>query len=195
MKKIPTVFERVFENGKLVSITPVVRNDLLLAFEHGDATIKWDGSCVAIIKGELYKRFDFKPGRVLPENAIPCQDAPDEVTGHFPHWVKCDRDNKSDKWFWNAYDDYAAMHDFIPDGTYEAIGKSFNGNPYGYTFNTLIRHGLASVSVERSFIGIRDYLKNNPGNEGLVFWYDGKPVCKIKRTDFGYSWNNKGGNQ
>lgn len=24
--------------------------------------------------------------------------------------------------------------------------------------------------------------------EGLVFWLDGEPVCKIKRTDFGLEW-------
>lgn len=24
--------------------------------------------------------------------------------------------------------------------------------------------------------------------EGIVFWKDGQPQCKIKRTDFGFSW-------
>jgi hypothetical protein len=24
-----------------------------------------------------------------------------------------------------------------------------------------------------------------------VFWLDGEPVCKIKRSDFGLSWNTK----
>ena len=27
--------------------------------------------------------------------------------------------------------------------------------------------------------------------EGLVFWKDGKPRCKIKRTDFGFEWNGR----
>ena len=25
--------------------------------------------------------------------------------------------------------------------------------------------------------------------EGIVFWKDGEPKCKIKRSDFGYEWN------
>ena len=24
--------------------------------------------------------------------------------------------------------------------------------------------------------------------EGLVFWKDGEPQCKIKRSDFGFEW-------
>lgn len=24
--------------------------------------------------------------------------------------------------------------------------------------------------------------------EGLVFWFNGEPICKIKRTDFGFDW-------
>ena len=28
--------------------------------------------------------------------------------------------------------------------------------------------------------------------EGLVFWKDGSPQCKIKRSDFGFEWPVKG---
>lgn len=31
------------------------------------------------------------------------------------------------------------------------------------------------------------WLVNND-QEGLVFWLNGEPVCKIKRTDFGFKW-------
>ena len=27
---------------------------------------------------------------------------------------------------------------------------------------------------------------------GIDFWLDGEPVCKIKRTDFGFDWPIKG---
>lgn len=27
--------------------------------------------------------------------------------------------------------------------------------------------------------------------EGIVFWKDGEPKCKIKRSDFGFPWNSK----
>lgn len=33
----------------------------------------------------------------------------------------------------------------------------------------------------------RDYLKDHEV-EGIVFWLNDQPVCKIKRTDFGLPW-------
>ncbi len=54
-------------------------------------------------------------------------------------------------------------------------------------WDLLILHGHAVVEVERSFEGIRDWLKENKV-EGIVFWKDGEPQCKIKRSDFGFEW-------
>ena len=75
----------------------------------------------------------------------------------------------------------------MEDGTYEAIGLHFHGNPYKLKVDTLVRHGFDFIIVERTFEGIRDYLKQHK-IEGIVFWKDGKPWCKIKRTDFGFEW-------
>ena len=58
--------------------------------------------------------------------------------------------------------------------------------------DTLIRHGTMRVQVHRSFEGIREYLRNNV-IEGLVFWKNGEPMCKIKRSDFGFEWPVKEG--
>lgn len=184
MKKIPTVFVREYKDHKVVGIKNEFTSEKTkYAFEHGTATVKWDGSCCAIIDGELYKRYDAKKGRTPPEGAIPCCPA-DPVTGHHPYWVKCDRGNPSDKWFWAAYDTI-----LIPiDGTYEAIGKHFNGNPYLFSFDKLVPHGRHFLFVERTFEGVKDYLKVS-NLEGIVFWMGGEPVAKIKRSDFGYPWN------
>ena len=46
---------------------------------------------------------------------------------------------------------------------------------------------MAMVEVERTFEGIRKYLEEH-NIEGLVFWKDGHPACKIKRSDFGFAW-------
>ena len=190
MKKIPTLFERVYENHKVVDILPKVTEGMewVLAGE-GIATVKWDGSCCAIIDGELYKRYDAKKGKNPPEGAIPCCD-PDPVTGHWPHWVKCDRSNPSDRWFFAAYD-YSMLltldGQLLSDATYEAVGKHFNGNPYNLKDDRLIRHGITRDNVERSFEGIKHYLETHK-HEGIVFWKDGEPKCKIKRTDFGFPW-------
>ena len=187
MKKIPTLFLREFENHKVVRVHPVITEGCEEAYLYGDATVKMDGSCCAIIEGKLYKRYDTKKGRKVPEGAIPCQNEPDPVTGHFPFWVECDRDNPADKWFFKAFDDTTKYCGFLADGTYEAVGKHFNGNPYNFDIDTLYRHGNYIAFVERTYSGVFLWLSTHK-EEGLVFWYDGKPVCKIKRTDFGLEW-------
>ena len=205
MKKIPTLFVRKFENGKVVGITPEVTPGCEWVLNgEGTATVKYDGSCCAIINGEFYKRYDAKKGKPIPEGAIKCQEEPDPVTGHMPCWVKVDRNNPADKWFVAAYERTLEMiglpcndlDDFI-DGTYEAVGKHFQGNPYGYEDDILVLHGERNVDVEfwnnkpeRTFEGLREYLSTHY-IEGLVFWKDGEPKCKIKRTDYGIEWPNK----
>lgn len=187
MKKIPTLFERVFANHEVVDITQKVTPGMEWVLEgKGVATVKFDGSCCAIIGGEFYKRYDAKKSKKPPEGAIPCCD-PDAITGHWPHWVKVDRNNPADRWFVYALEHTPLSRDC--DGTYEAIGLHFNGNPYNMLEDTLIPHGHHFVDVERTYEGIRNFLENNY-IEGIVFWKDGEPKCKIKRSDFGFAWNN-----
>ena len=190
MKKIPTMFERVFENRRVVGIKDIITSGCEEAFKNGIATIKIDGSCCAIINGAFYKRYDAKKGKTPPKYAIPCCD-PDLVTGHWPHWVRVETNNKSDKWFIEAYS-WCEEHDRIPDdGTYEAFGKHFNGNPYNLNDDRLIKHGVLGVKVERDFESVKKWLETHK-HEGLVFWLNGEPICKIKRTDFGFDWPVKG---
>lgn len=196
MKKIPTLFKRVFEGHKIVGITPEVTEGCEDALtDKTVATIKYDGSCCAIIDGVFYKRYDAKKGKKPPEGAIPCCE-PDPVTGHWPHWVAVDFMNPADKWFTAALNDYGLnpLKNFgIGTSTYEAIGKHFNGNPYGIDYDTLVPHGFVCASVDRSFHGIKTFLEQNIV-EGLVFWKDGEPLCKIKRSDFGLPWGKKNEN-
>lgn len=186
MKKIPTLFEREFENHRIVKVLPKVREDLAWVLKgDGIATVKWDGACCAVFHGDFYKRYDAKHGKPIPANAIKCQPRADLVTGHLPCWVLCDRTNPADKWFWAAFDSM----DLIQNRTYEAIGPHFQGNPYGLTTDCLKPHGEDVIVVERSFEGIRSYLESHM-IEGIVFWKDGDPQCKIKRSDFGFPWPN-----
>jgi hypothetical protein len=191
MKKIPTLFERVYNEHKVVDVLPNITKGCEDAFLCGKATIKFDGSCCAIINGEFYKRYDAKNGKPIPEGAIKCQEEADPITGHLPCWVKCDKNNSSDKWFWNAYDNTEELAVDVVDGTYEAVGKHFQGNPYNYEKDYLIKHGESEVEVVRTFDGVKEFLTNNI-LEGIVFWYNNEPVCKIKRTDFGLEWPVKG---
>lgn len=189
MKKIPTLFEREFlPKHKVIAKPNVVKGFEWVLEGAGDATVKYDGSCCAVIDGVFYKRYDAK-GKNIPTGAIKCQDEPDPITGHFPCWVECSRTNPADKWFWNAFDNTNE----IADGTYEAIGKHFQGNPYNMGTDYLIRHGQTIIQLaDRSFQGIKQYLtekaNNGDGIEGFVFWKDGVPQCKIKSSDFGIDW-------
>ena len=183
MKKIPTLFERRYENHRVVETLPNVTPGMEWVLEgEGDATIKIDGSCCAIIGGIFYRRYDAKAGKKPPAGGIPCCD-PDPITGHWPHWDPGDPLAPADNWYAEAYRNSLSL----ADGTYEAIGPHFQGNPHRWKVDTLIRHGTMRVQVHRSFEGIREYLRNNP-IEGLVFWRDGEPQCKIKRSDFGFEW-------
>ena len=140
MKKIPTLFKREFENHRVVKVLPEVTEGFEWVLNgDGIATVKYDGSCCAIINGELFKRFDAKKGRKIPEGAIPCCE-PDTVTGHHPHWVKVDESNPADKWFVKALGGDPPR--FYENGTYEAVGKHFNGNPYNIETDYLEKHGV-----------------------------------------------------
>ena len=188
MQKIPTLFEREFANHRVVGISDKVTPGLEWVLEgEGVATVKYDGSCCAIIDGVFYKRYDAKKGKKPPEGAIPCCD-PDPVTGHWPHWVQVDYKRPEDKWLWHAYEMVVnGLFEPLEDGTFEAVGPHFQGNPYDLMSDSLWRHGNRIITVERSFEGIRKYLQNVE-IEGIVFWKDGEPKCKIKRSDFGFEW-------
>lgn len=193
MKKIPTVFVREYEDNKVVGISDTFTSELTKkAFLEGDATIKWDGACCAIIDGEFYRRYDAKQGKTPPAGAIPCCEA-DPITGHHPHWVKVDENNSDDKWFVEAYKNTLAGAGElgVGDGTYEAVGKHFRDNPYGFTADLLIKHGIDIFeNLPRTVEDIRSFLEN-VYVEGIVFWLDGEPIAKIKRRDFGLDWNKR----
>lgn len=189
MKKIPTLFERQFENHKVVGITPNVHEGMEWVLRgEGVATEKIDGSCCAYFDGKYYKRYDAKKGKRPPEGAIPCCE-PDPITGHHPHWVELDPNNPADKWFVEAFKNTIDQGFALQNGTYEAIGPHFQGNPYGLTKDVAERHGAIVIDVPHSFEGIKQYLSEN-NIEGIVFWKDGEPKCKIKRSDFGFYWGN-----
>ena len=185
MKKIPTLFERLYQNNRVVGIVSNITPGCEKAFLEGVATVKFDGSCCAIIDGVFYKRYDAKNGKTPPDGAIPCCD-PDPITGHHPHWVPVDKNNPGDKWFIEAIDNTFISYKGI-NRTFEAVGPHFQGNPHNLEKDQLIPHGEMRVEIKRTFDDIFNYLRVNLV-EGLVFWYENEPVCKIKRTDFGFQW-------
>jgi hypothetical protein len=182
MKKISTLFKKDPNDlGRVINeIDP--QNEWV--FEPGVMpTRKYDGSACAIINGELYKRYDVKKGKAVPEGAIPCQD-PDGVTGHWPHWLKCDRNKPEDQWFFEGFDD---REGFAEDGTYELCGPKIQGNTESFSGNVLVKHGqhiLHGLLYPMTFENLRNYLEF-VNIEGIVFHHPDGRMCKLRKSDFG----------
>lgn len=195
MKKIPCLLQREFYSNhefKLLEdkITPGC--EWVLNGE-GVATEKFDGTACMILNGELYKRYDAKKGKQPPKGAIPCQE-PDPITGHYPHWVKVERNKPEDKWYIEAWDrlcNASMLYDkYIIDDTYELCGPHFQSNPYNLDFDVFYRHGDKVLKdVPRDIQGIKKYLEEHY-IEGIVFHRcnETKDMCKIRRKDFGFEW-------
>lgn len=190
IKKIPTLFKRLFDDGGVYDVLNEVTPGLewVLAGE-GEATEKVDGTAVAKIGGVWYKRFDAKKGRRIQPGSIACIPSADPITGHWPHWTPADLSNPSNRWLAAAIENTPWVS---ADGTYELVGKHIRGNPYGLDADFLEPHGRIKIKdCPRDFWGIREYLRAHE-IEGIVWWRDGEPRCKIKRSDFGFEWPVEG---
>ena len=182
MKKISTLFEK--DPKDLGRVTSIINKENAWVFEgEAIATRKFDGTSVAIIDGELFKRFDAKKGRKIPDGAIPCQEA-DSKSGHHPHWVKCDRDKNEDQFFFEGFDSLT----ILLDGTYELCGPKVQGNPERFETHQLIKHGSEIIDLgSLTFEDLKAFLISDETDmEGIVFHHkvDGR-MCKLRKSDFG----------
>ncbi len=182
MKKISTLYKK--DRNDLSKVTNEINPENQWVFDgDGIATRKFDGTACAIINGEIYKRYDVKKGRQVPKGAIPCQE-PDEISGHHPHWLKCERNKPEDKFFFEAFD----VLEKKEDGTYELCGQKVQGNPENISGHRLIRHGKEVLEIpDLSFEGLKKFLMNPENDiEGIVFHHksDGR-MCKLRKKDFG----------
>lgn len=184
MKKISTLFKKNPKDlGKVIN---EVNPENEWVFTDGVPTRKYDGTATAIINGELYKRYDVKKGRQVPDGAIPCQEA-DLITGHHPHWLKCSLDKNEDKYFFEGYNSLAELGK-VEDGTYELIGEKVQGNPEKIEGHHLVKHGakvLQGLINPMTFENLKEYLEK-VDIEGIVFHHksDGR-MCKLRKSDFG----------
>ena len=198
MKKIPTLYKREFQDHRVTGIYPELSSpDLAWALAgEGTATEKINGACSALIDGRVNNLYDAKKDKkgvmnTPPAYAIPC-DEPDPATEHWPYWVPADETCPDDSWFIAAR---ANTPGEWRDGTYEAIGPHFSSNPHGFDADILVRHGEKMIPLaSRTFDSLREYLAGH-NIEGIVFWKDGEPRCKIKRKAFGFRWLEKNAQQ
>ena len=195
MRKIPSLFKRDYEGTRLVYDDIVPGSEWVLTGE-GIATIKWDGTACMVRAGILYRRHDRKLNKKTqghkpaPDGWEPCEEEPNEHTGHWPGWVPIG-DGPEDKWHRQAW---KAVAGDLLDGTYELVGPKVQGNPYGLDNHELWRHGSWEARLAaRDFEGLRSWFADRrPDVEGIVWHHPDGRMVKIKRKDFGLAWPPEG---
>lgn len=188
MKKMPTLFKKNPDNLALVTHEIDPQNQWAFDGE-GICSIKYDGTACAILGGMVYKRYDAKKGKTPPTGAIPCQ-GPDTITGHWPHWVLCDINNSSDKYFFEGYNNSLnAGYIKVWDSTYELCGPKIGRNKERLTNHLLLPHGLIQIKLPSiTYEAIKKYFEDDLDIEGLIFCHNDGRMCKIRRVDFGMKW-------
>ena len=177
MQKIISLYQRNYDGDRLVRDEVVPGAEWVLAGE-GTATRKWDGTCVLIENGQMFRRYEVEPGKTPPPGFIPANDV-DPVTGKQQGWMLVG-DDPDDRWHREAF----AIGDY-EDGTYELVGPKINGNPDGFYRHILVRHGAEILAdVPRTFDAIRDYF-DKQDIEGIVWHHPDGRMVKIKAKDFG----------
>ena len=192
MKKIPTLFKREFHEDGTFTLTDQVTEGMEWVLDGvGLATVKWDGTPVYYGGiGQWYKRYDNKKRNQVPEGSIPCITTPDPITGHWPLWVPIDWSDPANGYICKAITNYIhyGSAQIVSGTTFEAIGPGINGNHNNYAQATLKYHGDRIITdFPRDFQRMGIWLSQH-AIEGVVFWLNGEPMCKIKRSDFGHPW-------
>ena len=181
MKKIPTIFERDWDDRSRVIDKPHPDCAWVFAGE-GHATRKIDGTSCMVSAGALFKRREIKHGQVPPPDFVLVDR--DVETGKTVGWVPVG-DGPEDKYHREAF----ARAVNLPDGTYELVGPSIQGNPEGYPENELVPHTLQRLALPiqppRNFDGLRAWFGAEPTLEGIVWHHPDGRMAKIKARDFG----------
>jgi len=189
MQKIPTIFERDWNNnGKITNqmITGLSLEALTLD-KSVKATEKLDGTNVRItIRNYIAVRAEKR------RNPDKIQKAKGIIE---PWYVDASEFDSQDKYIFDGIKNTDLS--IIPDGEWsgELLGKNIQGNPLNLDNNQIVFFSLGQVpvfeDVPTSYENLKEWLPkqkskygNNCGIEGIVWWFAGKPIGKIKVKDF-----------
>jgi len=186
MHKIPTIFDRDFEGNRGV-IDKVVKE---IPLEDVYATEKLDGTNVRItVRNHTVVRVEKRrnPDKIQKQKGIT-----------EPWYVDASEFDTQDKWIYNGIKNTDFSE--IGGGEYsgELIGKNIQGNPLNLEDNRIVffQYGITpEVKVfedcPTGFNELKEWLPkqkskygNDCGIEGIVWWFAGVPIGKIKIKDF-----------
>lgn len=197
MQKIPTLYVRDPDDRSRVIDQVSAGCEWVFAGE-GEATVKYDGTCVLIehetvaaanlLGLSVYCRREVKAGKEAPDYFV--EVGIDPVTGHRMGWVPY-----SASGFAAFINEALTMNvDGDPDpadwpeGTYELCGPAINNDRQGYGHHVLIRHDTAeripALHHPESFEQLRTAILAAPA-EGVVWWHPDGRRAKLKARDFG----------
>jgi hypothetical protein len=192
MKKIISLFKRDYEGTRLVYDEVVGGAEWVIAGE-GVATEKVDGTACMVRDGKLYKRYGRKRKKKgfspAPDNWEACDPEPtDKNVKRWEGWLPVG-DGPEDQWHREGWENIGGQDKSIADGTFELVGPKVRGNPHGFEFHFLWRHGLQTPPSDppRTFNGLMVWFQDNVV-EGIIWCHPDGRMVKIKRRDFGYKW-------
>lgn len=178
MEKIPTLFARDDSTNRKYVVKEVTPGCEWVLVGEGVPTRKFDGSCVLVREGKLFKRREVKPRKTPPPDFEEINL--DEVTGKRMGWVPVGEGPED-----NLHREAFAAAGSLPDGTYELIGPKINGNPEHVDRHMLVHHGEEVLTnVPLTFDELREWVLAHD-YEGIVWHHPDGRRAKLKRRDFG----------
>lgn len=188
MMPIPTLYVR---DPETYLVTPAVTPgcEWVLAGE-GIPTRKWDGVPILLSHGHSGEELVWRRHRVRAGCEPPAMWLPAGTDTREYGWVPAGT-GPADRVLRGvlARRSPEARRSY-PDGTFELVGPSINGNPEGVAEHVLLPHGAHVLEdVPWEFEALRDWLAAHP-IEGIVWWHWKQPWvrAKLKRRDFGLPW-------
>jgi hypothetical protein len=194
MKKMTTLYKQEFDQlpnnkGRVfsgLSQETNTENDWVFTDPTTVAYRKLDGASAAIINGKVYYRYMSRQRKntpaQIPVDGIPAQPNIDEATQTHPYWVPAEAKGNGK----HHYDAFINQPN-LPDGTYELIGPSINGNAEHAVTNILVPHNanklLVKLPTELTRESLKQLIMSQPW-EGLVFRNSNDDMCKLRRVDF-----------
>ncbi|MFJ2882411.1 DUF5565 family protein [Streptomyces sp. NPDC087272] len=184
MEKIPTLFVRDFSARPAYVLPEVSPGCEWVINGQGEATRKYDGTCVMLDAAERWwARREVKPGKTPPPSYVTIST--DEETGKTVGWEPV-----AQSAFAKVHAEAVKNTATAKTGTYELLGPKINRNPDGFAAHTLVPHGWAPVSVRqdlatapRDYDGLCEWLHARP-YEGIVWHHPDGRMVKIKARDF-----------
>jgi hypothetical protein len=191
MKKIPTIFERDWDNNPSL-VTPTRNPECQWVFNgEGQATRKYDGVCCWYDGTQWFKRFttqhsgfqDDKGKSKRPQSHPDFVSATeiDPLTGKQEGWVPI-TDTPENKNMIEAIKNLG----IATSGTYEFLGPKSQGNVEKLDTHTMQKHADAAIVFDcpRTYEELRSFLTDKD-IEGIVWHHSDGKMAKIKLRDFG----------